>query len=67
MGLSTTATEDIHGDGRALENVGTNYQTSVYNDLGKQADEIVERIIGDNASGLAAPKKARAVMPVPHT
>ncbi|MCA1326626.1 HlyD family efflux transporter periplasmic adaptor subunit [Herbaspirillum sp. alder98] len=67
VGLSTTATVDIHGDGRALESVATNYQTSVFNDLGKQADEIVERIIGDNASGLAAPRKSRAAMVVPHT
>jgi membrane fusion protein (multidrug efflux system) len=67
VGLSTTATVDIHGDGRALDNVATNYQTSVFNDLDKQADEIVERIISDNASGLPMQKKSRAAMVVPHT
>ncbi|NQE47451.1 HlyD family secretion protein [Herbaspirillum rubrisubalbicans] len=70
IGLSTTATVDIHGDGRALEAVPTNYQTNVYNDLDKQADAIVERIISDNASGLPQARKGKAsaapVM-VPHT
>ncbi|ALU89965.1 multidrug resistance A (translocase) transmembrane secretion protein [Herbaspirillum rubrisubalbicans M1] len=70
IGLSTTATVDIHGDGRTLEAVPTNYQTNVYNDLDKQADAIVERIISDNASGLPQARKGKAsaapVM-VPHT
>jgi membrane fusion protein (multidrug efflux system) len=60
IGLSTTATVDIHGDGRALEAVPTNYQTNVYDDLGKQADAIVERIISDNASGLPQARKSKA-------
>ena len=69
IGLSTTATVDIHGDGRALEAATTNYQTSVYDDLGKQADAIVERIISDNASGLPQPRKSKAAAAatVPHT
>ncbi len=69
IGLSTTATVDIHGDGRALEAVPTNYQTNVYDDLGKQADAIVERIISDNASGLPQPRKSKAAAAatVPHT
>lgn len=68
VGLSTTATVDIHGDGKQLEAAQTNYQTNVYEDLGKQADAIVERIIGDNASGLPAQKKkAAAPVAVPHT
>jgi len=70
IGLSTTATVDIHGDGRALEAVPTNYQTNVYDDLGKQADAIVERIISDNASGLPQARKSKAAaapVAVPHT
>ncbi|MCI1013143.1 HlyD family efflux transporter periplasmic adaptor subunit [Herbaspirillum frisingense] len=70
IGLSTTATVDIHGDGRALEAVPTNYQTDVYDDLGKQADSIVERIISDNASGLPQARKSKAAATpaaVPHT
>ncbi|RAM63415.1 HlyD family secretion protein [Herbaspirillum rubrisubalbicans] len=70
IGLSTTATVDIHGDGRALEAVPTNYQTNVYNDLDKQADAIVERIISDNASGLPQARKSKAgaaPVVVPHT
>ncbi|ONN65921.1 HlyD family efflux transporter periplasmic adaptor subunit [Herbaspirillum sp. VT-16-41] len=70
IGLSTTATVDIHGDGRALEAVPTNYQTDVYDDLGKQADSIVERIISDNASGLPQARKSKATATpaaVPHT
>ncbi|MFJ3054837.1 HlyD family efflux transporter periplasmic adaptor subunit [Herbaspirillum sp. NPDC087042] len=67
IGLSTTATVDIHGDGRALEAAPTNYQTSVYDDLGKQADAIVDRIISDNASGLPQPRKNKAAATVPHT
>ncbi|WP_343587840.1 HlyD family efflux transporter periplasmic adaptor subunit [Herbaspirillum sp.] len=67
IGLSTTATVDIHGDGKALENAPINYQTSVYEDLGKQADAIVERIIGDNASGLPVQKKNKAAVVIPHT
>ncbi|MFJ3047890.1 HlyD family efflux transporter periplasmic adaptor subunit [Herbaspirillum chlorophenolicum] len=69
IGLSTTATVDIHGDGKQLENAPVNYQTNVYEDLGKQADAIVERIISDNASGLPIPKKSKAaaVVAVPHT
>ncbi|MFL9925918.1 HlyD family efflux transporter periplasmic adaptor subunit [Herbaspirillum lusitanum] len=68
VGLSTTATVDIHGDGKALDQAPvTDYQTNVYNDLGKQADEIVERIISDNASGLAPAKKKAAAIMVPHT
>ena len=70
IGLSTTATVDIHGDGRALEAVPTNYQTNVYDDLGKQADAIVERIISDNASGLPQARKSKAAATpaaVPHT
>ncbi|NUU01760.1 HlyD family efflux transporter periplasmic adaptor subunit [Herbaspirillum robiniae] len=68
IGLSTTATVDIHGDGKQLEAVQTDYQTSVYEDLGKQADAIVERIISDNASGLPQQKKkAAAPAAVPHT
>jgi len=69
IGLSTTATVDIHGDGRALEAAPTNYQTNVYDDLGKQADAIVERIISDNASGLPQPRKSKAAAAatVPHT
>jgi membrane fusion protein (multidrug efflux system) len=60
----------IHGDGRALEAVPTNYQTNVYDDLGKQADAIVERIISDNASGLPQARKSKAAaapVAVPHT
>jgi membrane fusion protein (multidrug efflux system) len=68
VGLSTTATVDIHGDGKALDQAPvTDYQTNVYNDLGKQADEIVERIISDNASGLAPAKKKAAAIMAPHT
>ncbi|WP_016832390.1 HlyD family efflux transporter periplasmic adaptor subunit [Herbaspirillum lusitanum] len=69
VGLSTTATVDIHGDGKTLEAVPTNFQTDVYSDLGKQADEIVERIISDNASGLPtqATSKKKAAIVVPHT
>jgi membrane fusion protein (multidrug efflux system) len=70
IGLSTTATVDIHGDGRALEAVPTNYQTDVYDDLGKQAESIVERIISDNASGLPQARKSKAAATpaaVPHT
>ncbi|WP_299540234.1 HlyD family efflux transporter periplasmic adaptor subunit [uncultured Herbaspirillum sp.] len=70
IGLSTTATVDIHGDGRALEAVPTDYQTKVYDDLGKQADAIVERIISDNAGALARARKgkaAAAAVAVPHT
>ncbi|EIJ47925.1 multidrug resistance A (translocase) transmembrane secretion protein [Herbaspirillum sp. GW103] len=70
IGLSTTATVDIHGDGRALEAVPTDYQTKVYDDLGKQADAIVERIISDNAGALAQARKgkaAAAAVAVPHT
>ncbi|WP_075258696.1 HlyD family secretion protein [Herbaspirillum camelliae] len=70
IGLSTTATVDIHGDGRALEAVPTNYQTNVYDDLGKQADAIVERIISDNASGLPQAHKSKAAaapVAIPHT
>ena len=70
IGLSTTATVDIHGDGRALEAVPTNYQTNVYDDLGKQADAIVERTISDNASGLPQARKSKAAaapVAVPHT
>jgi membrane fusion protein (multidrug efflux system) len=69
VGLSTTATVDIHGDGKTLEAVPTNFQTNVYSDLGKQADEIVDRIISDNASGLptqTASKKKAAIV-IPHT
>jgi membrane fusion protein (multidrug efflux system) len=69
IGLSTTATVDIHGDGKQLANAPANYQTNVYEDLGKQADAIVDRIIADNASGLPLPRKAKAAAPavVPHT
>jgi len=71
VGLSTTATVDIHGDGKALEVAPTNFQTNVYSDLGKQADEIVDRIISDNASGLQAQSqtasKKKAAIVVPHT
>jgi membrane fusion protein (multidrug efflux system) len=69
VGLSTTATVDIHGDGKTLEAAPTNFQTNVYSDLGKQADEIVDRIISDNASGLptqTASKKKAAIV-IPHT
>jgi len=40
--------------------------TSVYSDLSKQADDIVERIIADNAAGIQPPKK-KATIVVPHT
>ncbi len=71
VGLSTTATVDIHGDGKTLEAAPTNFQTNVYSDLGKQADEIVDRIISDNASGLQAQNqtasKKKAAIVIPHT
>ncbi|WP_050478005.1 HlyD family efflux transporter periplasmic adaptor subunit [Herbaspirillum rhizosphaerae] len=68
IGLSTTATVNIRGDGKALQAAATDYQTNVYTDLGKQADDIVDRIISDNASGLPMPvrKKAAAIV-IPHT
>jgi len=67
IGLSTTATVNIRGDGKALETANvTNYQTSVYSDLSKQADDIVERIIADNAAGISPPKKKATIL-VPHT
>lgn len=67
IGLSTTATVNIRGDGKALETANaTNYQTSVYSDLSKQADDIVERIITDNAAGISPPKKKATIL-VPHT
>lgn len=67
IGLSTTATVNIRGDGKPLETANvTNYQTSVYSDLSKQADDIVERIIADNAAGIQPPKK-KATIVVPHT
>src|SRR5450830_215509 len=67
IGLSTTATVNIRGDGKALQSVATDYQTNVYSDLGKQADEIVERIISDNASGLPMPARKKAAIIIPHT
>ncbi|WP_034294883.1 HlyD family efflux transporter periplasmic adaptor subunit [Herbaspirillum sp. RV1423] len=69
IGLSTTATVNIRGDGKAMEAATTDYQTNVYSDLGKQADDIVERIISDNAGGLSSPAatKKKAGIVVPHT
>ncbi len=67
IGLSTTATVDIHGDGKALAPVTTDYQTNVYSEQGKQADDIVERIISDNASGLPVSLKKSKAIVVPHT
>ena len=67
IGLSTTATVNVGGDGKALEAVPTNYQTNVYNDLSKQADEIVDHIIRDNASGLPAPARKNKTIVIPHT
>lgn len=67
IGLSTTATVNIRGDGKALQSVATDYQTNVYSDLGKQADEIVDRIIADNASGLPMPARKKAAIVIPHT
>ncbi len=68
IGLSTNVTVDAHGDGKPLETVNTtNYQTTVYNDYGQQADAVVEKIIkdniaGDNSEQLYLPKK-RKIMP----
>ncbi|MFL9879748.1 HlyD family efflux transporter periplasmic adaptor subunit [Herbaspirillum rhizosphaerae] len=67
VGLSTTATVNIRGDGKALEATATNYQTNVYSDLGKQADEIVDRIISDNASGLPVAARKKTAIVIPHT
>ena len=67
IGLSTTATVNVGGDGKALEAVATNYQTNVYNDLDKQAEEIVDRIIRDNAGGLPIPVKKSKAIVIPHT
>src|SRR5450830_153906 len=67
IGLSTTATVNVGGDGKALEAVPTNYQTNVYNDLSKQADEIVDHIIRDNASGLPEPARKTKTIVIPHT
>jgi len=69
IGLSTTATVNIRGDGKALQAATTDYQTNVYSDLGKQADDIVNRIISDNASGLPMPQPLRkkAAIVIPHT
>ena len=67
IGLSTTATVNIRGEGQALTAVASDYQTNVYHDMGKQADEIVARIIRDNAgtSPMAA-KKSKTIF-IPHT
>ena len=72
VGMSTTATVNIRGEGKALAPVATSFQTDVYTDLGKQADDIVNRIISDNASGLPATapapeKKSRNTIVVPQT
>jgi len=70
VGMSTTATVNIRGDGEALTPAATNYQTDVYTDLGKQADDIVSRIISNNAGDqpmTATEKKNRNTVVVPHT
>jgi membrane fusion protein, multidrug efflux system len=67
IGLSTTATVNIRGEGKALATVATNYQTNVYSEFGKQADDIVERIISDNASGLPIAAKKSKTIVIPHT
>ncbi|MBB3213105.1 membrane fusion protein (multidrug efflux system) [Herbaspirillum sp. Sphag1AN] len=67
IGMSTTANVNIRGDGAALDSVATNYQTDVYSDLGKQADDIVARIISDNASGAPLPVKKNKAIVIPHT
>ena len=67
IGMSTTATVNIRGDGAPLGNVTTDYQTDVYSNLDKQADEIVARIISDNASGAPMPVKKNKAIVIPHT
>jgi len=67
IGLSTTATVNVSGDGKTLEAAPTNYQTNVYNDLGKQADEIVDHIIRDNAGTLPVVSRKSKAIVVPHT
>ncbi|MDY7578896.1 efflux RND transporter periplasmic adaptor subunit [Herbaspirillum sp. RTI4] len=71
IGLSTTATVDIHGDGKALTGAAnTGYQTSVYEQLGKESDNIVARIISDNSGANSVPvpaKSPRAVLTTPNT
>lgn len=67
IGLSTTATVNLRGQGQARESVATHYQTDVYSDLGKQADAIITRIINDNASAVAIAAKKNKILVVPHT
>jgi membrane fusion protein (multidrug efflux system) len=67
IGLSTTATVNIRGDGKEMAPVATDYQTNVYSEQGKQADEVVERIISDNASGMPVATRKNKAIVVPHT
>ena len=47
IGLSTTATVDLRSEGKTKP-AATDYQTTIYKDLGAQADEIVRKIISQN-------------------
>jgi membrane fusion protein (multidrug efflux system) len=48
IGLSTTATVDLRSESK-VKPATTDYQTDIYKDLSAQADEIVRRIISQNA------------------
>jgi membrane fusion protein (multidrug efflux system) len=69
IGLSTTATVDLRSESR-IKPVATDYQTTIYKDLGAQADEIVRRIISKNlGDGVdnAAMKPSRPAIVAPRT
>lgn len=73
IGLSTTATVNIRGEGKAMQAANTMYQTDVYSDLGKQADDIIEHIIAANISAGTAKRspvtvdRKKSAALVPHT